>query len=169
MTILRNRVQDGNLSVLYEYQNVNSFGGVENWRQIYGVCFMGNKIVIVRDGKTNTWMLPGGKPEEGENFEQALKREIQEESNMEILSWGPVGFQHCTNSAGKEYNQLRVWCIVRPYGEFISDPGGNTAEIKLVDPKDYKNYFNWGEIGDEIVRRAVELKDEYLKKKQQDE
>lgn len=165
MTILRNKVKDGDLSILYEYQNVDSFDGLENWKQIYGVCFVGDKMVIVKDGKSGTWMLPGGRPEEGENFEQALKREIQEESNMEVLSWGPVGFQHCTDSSGKEYNQLRTWCVVRPYGEFVSDPGGNTSEIKLVDPNDYKTYFDWGEIGDEIVKRSVELKDAYSRRK----
>ena len=30
--------------------------------------------------------------------------------------------------------------------------------LKLVDPKDYKQYFDWGRIGERIIERAVELK-----------
>ena len=57
--------------------------------------------------------------------------------------------------------QVRMFCIVEPYGDFVSDPDGDVTEIKLIDPKDYKQYFDWGEIGDRIVERAVEMKKEY--------
>jgi hypothetical protein len=48
-------------------------------------------------------------------------------------------------------------CIVEPYGDFESDPDNDISEIKLIDPKDYKQYFDWKEIGDRIVKKAVEL------------
>ena len=35
---------------------------------------------------------------------------------------------------------------------------GDVTEIKLIDPKDIKQYFDWGEIGDHILTRALELK-----------
>lgn len=41
---------------------------------------------------------------------------------------------------------------------FVSDPAGSVTEIKLVDPADYRQYFDWGEIGDRILERALELK-----------
>ncbi len=30
----------------------------------------------------------------------------------------------------------------------------------MIDPKEYKKYFDWGEIGDRIINRAVELKNQ---------
>ncbi len=32
------------------------------------------------------------------------------------------------------------------------------TEIKLIDPKDYKQYFDWGEIGDRLIDRAMQIK-----------
>ncbi len=53
--------------------------------------------------------------------------------------------------------QVYAVCTARPYGPFVSDPAGSITEIKLVDPKDYKQYFDWGNIGDRIVERSLEL------------
>jgi hypothetical protein len=51
---------------------------------------------------------------------------------------------------------------VKPYGDFISDPDGSITEIKLIDPKEYKQYFDWGEIGERIIERAIELKNKLV-------
>jgi hypothetical protein len=55
--------------------------------------------------------------------------------------------------------EIKSTCIVEPYGDFVSDPDGDITEIKLIDPKDYGQYVKWGEIGDYIVKRALELKE----------
>ncbi len=55
--------------------------------QIYGVCFYQDQMVIVLNGKKKTWGLVGGKPEKDESIEQTLEREVQEESNMQVLKW----------------------------------------------------------------------------------
>lgn len=127
-------------------------------KQIYGVCFYTDKMVIVFNGKRKTWGLVGGKPEEGESIEEALKREVQEESNMQLLRWRPIGVQEVTDPNGNIDYQLRVACKVKPIGEFIEDPAGTITEIKLIDPKNYLEYFNWGEIGEKIIQRAVQLR-----------
>lgn len=141
------------------YEDADSFDHLLNKKvtQTYGVCFVDGKIVIVYSSKGGHWVLPGGSIEKGETYEQCLKREIKEESNMEVVSFMPIGYQE-VHFEGKIFNQLRYVCIVKPYGEFISDPDGSITEIKLIDPKDYKQYFDWGEIGERIMQRALELK-----------
>lgn len=42
------------------------------------------------------------------------------------------------------------------------NPDGDITEIKLIDPKDLKQYFDWKRIGDRILERALELKKLYM-------
>lgn len=143
----------------FEYNHTDSFEGldVNKVRQVYGVCFYKNQIVIVKI--KSMWILPGGRREEGESIEEVLKREIMEETNMEVLEWKPIGVQTVFEFGNEEepYYQLRVMCRVRPFGPFVSDPDGGVIANKLIDPKDYKQYFDWGEIGEEIIKKAILL------------
>lgn len=43
--------------------------------------------------------------------------------------------------------QVRSVCIVEPIGPFIADadPEGDVTEIKRIDPKDIKQYFDLAE------------------------
>lgn len=141
----------------YELANYSNLDSAKI-KQIYGVCFYQDQMVIVLNGKKKTWGLVGGKPEKDESIEQTLEREVQEESNMQVLRWRPIGVQEVTNPNGEIDYQLRVVCKVKPLGDFISDPANTITEVKQIDPKDYKNYFNWGEIGEKIIQRAIQLK-----------
>jgi len=145
---------------IFEYSDTDSFDDLDKTKctQVYAVCFCDGKMVIVHNGKKDTWGLVGGTIEKGETLEETLKREIQEESNMEVLLFLPVGHQKVIDTRnGDVVYQLRYVCTAKPYGEFVSDPAGSISEIKLIDSKDYKQYFDWGEIGERIVRRAEEL------------
>ena len=146
---------------IFEYDDADSFDHLEKekCRQVYGVCFCGNQMVIGHGGIKNAWGLIGGTIEAGETFEQTLKRENQEESNMEVLNQIPIGYQKMTDTRdGSFVYQLRYACLVRPYGPFIADPADSIIEIKLIDPINYKQYFDWGQIGERIIARALELK-----------
>jgi ADP-ribose pyrophosphatase YjhB (NUDIX family) len=150
---------NGNL-YKFRYYEVASFKEIDliKVKQIYGVCFYQDKMIIVQNGKKRTWGLVGGKPEKDESIEQTLNREVLEESNMQVLQWRPLGVQEVTNPEGVTYYQLRVACKVKPLGDFVNDPAGTITEMKLIDPKEYTNYFNWGKIGEKIIQRAVQLK-----------
>lgn len=161
MSINENYTGYDGTKYIFDYYDADSFGSLDYSRckQAYGVCFYGDKIVIGFGGHENAWSFIGGTIENNETFEQALKREIQEESNMEILSFIPIGYQKVTNIKTNSYiYQLRYVCKVKPYGPFVSDPANGVKEIKIIDPKEYKKYFNWGKIGERIMKRALELK-----------
>lgn len=161
MKLTNKWVANNGVEVIFEYTDTDSFDELDKTKctQTYGVCFCGDQIVIGYGGHKTGWGLIGGTIEKGETFEQTLKREIKEESNMEVLSFKPIGYQKAIDSRDNSFvYQLRYACIVRPYGPFVSDPADAITEIKLIDPKDYKQYFDWGEIGDRIIERAIELK-----------
>lgn len=148
---------DGTVSEV-TYEDADSFDSLEfdKIKQAYAVCFFNGKMVIVFHGKRKDWTLVGGSIEPGESLEDCLKREIQEESNMKVIDFKPIGYQMIKTGDNVIY-QLRYMCIVEPYGEFISDPAEKITEIKAIEPESYKQYFDWGEIGDRIVTRALEL------------
>jgi len=149
-----------------EYDDVDDFGVLprELCTQVYGVCFCDGQLVIGFGGKKNAWGLIGGTIEPGETFGETLKREIIEEANMEVLKWLPIGYQKITDKDGAVKYQLRTACLVKKIGEFTGDVDGSIKEIKLIDPADYKKYFDWGEVGDRIISRAVLLKEKLEKK-----
>ncbi len=138
------------------YEDADSFDKLpyEKCRQVYGACFCDGKLVIGFGGQKNNWGLIGGTVEPGEKFEETLKREVQEESNMQVVKCWPIGYQY---SASENIYQLRYACIVESLGEFTGDPAKGIKEIKLINPADYKKYFDWGKIGDRIITRAIEI------------
>jgi len=49
-----------------------------------------------------SWELPEGGGDEGESPFEAMRRELQEETGMEALTWEPLGFFHTSNSSTDE-------------------------------------------------------------------
>ncbi|OHA91630.1 MAG: hypothetical protein A2758_00800 [Candidatus Zambryskibacteria bacterium RIFCSPHIGHO2_01_FULL_49_18] len=123
---------------------------------VHAFCFCGDKMAIVKHAKSG-WMPPGGAIEPGESYEEAVVREVKEETNMKILKQELIGYQDIYEP-DRIVRQTRSFCLVEPYGDFSGDPDGEVTEIKLIDPKDYKKYFDWGKIGERIIERAMELK-----------
>jgi NADH pyrophosphatase NudC (nudix superfamily) len=142
------------------YHDTDSFDHLLDKKvtQVYGICFCNNKLLVVYNKKKDMWTPAGGSLEKGETYEECLKREVQEESNMKVTASKPVGYQEVDWNE-KNFFQLRYVCKVEPCGDFVSDPCGDVTEIKLIDPRDYKQYFDWGEIGDRIIKRALEILD----------
>lgn len=124
---------------------------------VHAYCFYKDKLVVVYAEGKGYWTPPGGRVEAGETAREAVDRETKEEANMKVLKHSFIGYQDITEPKGL-LTQTRSVCIVEPYGPFIADPDGDITKIELIDPKDYKKYFDWGEIGDHIMERALELK-----------
>lgn len=159
--IIENYLGKSGVQYIFEYYDCDDFSVLpyDKCTQVYAVCFYDEKMVIVYNGKKDTWGLVGGTIEKGESLEETLKREIQEESNMDVLSFLPLGYQKVIDTRDDSvFYQLRYVCTTKPYDKFISDPAGHITEIKLIDPTDIKQYFDWKKIGDRIMERALELK-----------
>jgi hypothetical protein len=143
-----------------EYNDIDDFSSLprELCTQIYGVCFVGDEIIIAKNGRKNTWGLPGGTIEKGETIEQTFRREIAEEINAEILKWRSVGYQKVGRLDGTFGYQLRACALVRKMGKFVSDPAGSITENATISPADCKKYFDWGAVGERTIQRAIEIK-----------
>ncbi len=152
------------LDLIY-YEGLNPNENLEGkiLQAVHGFCFYGDKIVIVFAEEKGYWTFPGGGIEIGETYEEATVREVREESNMKVSHQELIGFQDIFEP-DRVVRQTRSFCLVEPYGEFAGDPDGDITEIKLIDPKDIKKYIDWKEIGDRIMKRALQMKEEYYSK-----
>lgn len=58
----------------------------------------GNKILLVQQARPEhvkgKWSVPGGKVDEGENFQEAVSREIREEVGLYSISAKPIDIIH---------------------------------------------------------------------------
>lgn len=126
---------------------------------VHAFCFWGDKMVLVKHQKSG-WMPPGGKIELGETYEQAVIREVKEETNIKVIFQKLIGFQDIYGP-DRIVRQPRLFSVVEPYGDFVSDPDGEITEIRLIDPKDYKQYFDWGKVGDRIMEQALAYKNSF--------
>ncbi len=125
---------------------------------VHAFCFYNDQFVIVYAPKKGTWTPPGGKVEDGESALEATIREVKEESNMKVLSHRFIGLQE-VHDPENPIIQAALVCLVEPYGDFVEDPDDkDITEIKLIDPADYKRYFDWKESGDHIMKKAMQLK-----------
>src|SRR3990167_4977766 len=127
---------------------------------VHGLCFLNGKLVIVYAEGKGYWTFPGGGIEPGETYEEAVIREVKEETNMKVLYQELIGYQDIYES-NRVVRQTRSFCVVEPDGDFVLDPDGDVTEIKLIDPKDCKQYFDWGKVGERLIQRAIELKEKY--------
>ena len=142
-----------------EYEDFDDFSSLplDKCSQVLGVCFVKNNIIVIRGKNDKVWGLPGGTVEKGESIDQTFRREVTEETNYKAIKWLPIGAQKVIMPDGNFVYQLRVCALVEKIGEFVSDPGGQVVENKLINPLDYKKYFDWGEIGERIIRRGIDL------------
>ncbi len=118
-------------------------------------CFYGDKFVLVYAKGRECWEIPGGGRETEESFEDCIIREIKEESNMKVLELFPIGYDTFKWENGEVNYVLRYAAKVEPYGDFVEDIDGEITKIKLIDPADYKQYFDWGERSDAMMKKAL--------------
>lgn len=143
------------LNVTYHDIDEEKELGDKKIRGVHAYCFCGDKLVIVYAESKGYWTPPGGGVEPNESITETVAREILEETNMRVIKQELIGYQDIFEP-DKVNTQTRHVCIVEPVGKFVFDPDGDVTEIKLVDPKDLRRYFDWGVIGDRLKERALE-------------
>lgn len=129
------------------------------------------KAVIVKDGKIlllreaatygdgtqrGRYHMPGGRIEAGENFEEALRREIREETGLEVDikhpiyvgEWRPV-------IRDMEHQIIGVFFVCSPKTTKIT-LSTEHDDYQWIDPKKRK-YFDIMDPEDKVIDRHAEL------------
>lgn len=100
------------------------------------------KVLIgrrVRDPhiKELSWAFPGGKPEYYEDLDEAIKREVKEETNLDVESLGPVFAK--TYPEKMELMSIYYLCELKGGEE---KAGEDFVELKWVKPTELEKYFH---------------------------
>ena len=132
-------------------------------KQVYGVVFSndGRILLKLRHYQNNiSYSLAGGTPE---NFDAdmiaTLRRELIEEINTTIHNPVYLGYQLIEDDKNKQtFAQVRMVALVNKIGKKQPDPDtGETYDRLLTTPQNAINLLNWGEIGEKIILKAVEM------------
>jgi 8-oxo-dGTP diphosphatase len=130
---------------------------MKNYNVVAAIIFYDNKILCVKRGKTKfdytsyKYEFPGGKIEENETEVEALKREIIEELEMNII----VKEKFLT--VNHQYPDLNIAmhsyiCSVESNNLTLTEH----IEYKWLDVSELKNLI-WAEADIEIVDKLLEL------------
>jgi len=102
--------------------------------------FQNNKILLVKRGTVvfkGYWALPGGRVDSGETIEQAVVREVKEETGLDIKIVKKIGEYHEIGvQDGIEYDYHPACFLVKPMGGKIRRQEKEIEDIKLVDLED---------------------------------
>ncbi len=117
-------------------------------------------LLLKRTSKTRNmagfWMQPGGGVEFGEKIEDAVKREIKEELNIDIEI---IKFLSFTEGIMKEEKQH--WVSISYLAKIIN------GEVKNLEPEKHEEikWFNLDNLPEKLAQNTIDSIGEYLKLK----
>lgn len=93
----------------------------------------GPEVAIVHRPRYDDWSLPKGKLDQGEKFEQAALREIDEETGLRCRTVRELEPNEYTDHKGR--SKLVRWWLMEPLdGEF--EPNDEVDELRWMAPAD---------------------------------
>jgi 8-oxo-dGTP diphosphatase len=100
-----------------------------------GVVVRDGKVLLVHRPRYDDWTLPKGKLDEGESFEDAALREVEEETGLRCtLGRELPGTMYMVGDRPKI---VRYW-LMEPESETPFVPNGETDELRWVTPDEAK-------------------------------
>lgn len=117
----------------------------------HAFCFVDDdSIVLTYHGRDGQYGIVGGGKEPGETLEQTLRREVKEEINAELLSWGRGFAIHSTRKDDPKVSEwgFQSWANVRLVGDKdeIVDVGGDVSKRVVVPVSDVPRLLGWRNI-----------------------
>ena len=117
-------------------------------------------LMLYRNKKKNDinegkWMGVGGHIEKGETPDQALKREVKEETNLDVKEYQLLGVIYF--STGEYHEKMYLYKVNEAVGELIEC---NEGDLSYIDKKDLLSLNMWE--GDRIFLQYMENEEPYF-------
>ena len=91
----------------------------------------GPEVAVVHRPRYDDWSLPKGKLAEGESFEEAALREVEEETGLACELGDELEPARYTDRKGRD-KLVRFWLMRPTGGEF--EPNDEVDELRWLDP-----------------------------------
>lgn len=104
--------------------------------RVYGILFKGDSILLVKHPEGKFWELPGGGVDDGETEEEALIRELKEETGLDVYPQ----FKFFSSDTSYYYipridvawKAYRKFYLINNYqGDLINGNGEDTEKVQL--------------------------------------
>ena len=112
----------------------------------------GLEVAVIHRPKYGDWSLPKGKLDDGEDFEQAALREVEEETGMRCELGAELGSVSYRDRKGRS-KLVRYWLMRVTDGEFR--PGPEVDELRWLHPEGAAALLSY-EHDAELVREALD-------------
>ena len=99
-----------------------------------GVVVRDGQVLVVHRPRYDDWSLPKGKLEDGESWEAAALREVEEETGVAGRLLAELDDDHYTDRKGRP-KRVRWWHMA-PVAEGLRDPDDEVDEVRWVSLAD---------------------------------
>ncbi|MFC5931786.1 NUDIX domain-containing protein [Cryobacterium sp. TMT1-3] len=117
------------------------------------VILRGGLLLVVRKRGSTTFISPGGKPEPGERMDQALARELTEETGLHLRSWQRFG-TYSDRAAFEPSSTVRIEVFLAE-ADGTATPGQEIEEVAWIDGGFREAGIELGSIFDHFVVPAL--------------
>lgn len=131
------------------------------------------KLLVIKDRFSAGYKLPGGHIDKNESIKDALKREVDEETGINIEFESIINIGHFRNGQFGESN-LYIVCTAKALSEKITiNDLSEIVKAKWIDPTDFLNSnevnaYNKSVVQAAITNKELKLKEQKIKLKVSD-
>ena len=128
-------------------------------RKCHGICFTDDSQVVLFEHVGGYVSIPGGTIEPDETPEQALVREVREESGAVVRSFGLFAYLIDVNRASNEtIVQLRYWVNVSLSDFGPNDPDKKALQRVVVPFDQAAEKLGWGRRAELLLEYAAQAR-----------
>lgn len=136
------------------YDNIPSQPGWTTYRVGQGILIEDGKVLLSGNrwysDRPLAWTLPGGRAEEGESTIDAVVREFQEETGLEVRALDLAYVAESRSAVQRRLFLVCAFAVERISGELTCQADSGVEELRFVRPDELDTYLPAPSLGDPL-------------------